>query len=138
MSWYLSNYGSFNVFSSKSWRLVSVLPAWTDWVGSVLDRRMCPAVRMTRTVQERSCVVGVNVRSMSAPHQVHIICIYSTHWNVVFMFYPFPLSRHFMFTVNLSFSKHDYNELTFKVKPVSISLVLKPIINLSVLSNYWE
>lgn len=43
-----------------------------------------------------------------------------------------------MFTVNLSFSKHDYNELTFKVKPVSISLVLKPIINLSVLSNYWE
>lgn len=43
-----------------------------------------------------------------------------------------------MFTVSLSFSKHDYNELTFKVKPVSISLVLKPIINLSVLSNYWE
>lgn len=101
---------------------------------------MCPAVRMTRTVQERSCVVGVNVRSMSAPHQVHIVYVYILHIEMWYScFIPsLAFSGHFMFTVNLSFSKHDYNELTFKVKPVSISLVLKPIINLSVLSNYWE
>lgn len=54
------------------------------------------------------------------------------------MFYFFLLSRYFMFIVNFSFSKYDYNEFIFKAKLVLIFLVLKFIINLFVLSNYWE
>lgn len=127
MSWYLSNYGSFNVFSSKSWRLVSVLPAWTDWVGSVLDRRMCPAVRMTRTVQERSCVVGVNVRSMSAPHQVHIVYVYILH---IEMWYS-------CFIPSLAFSRHFIYEHDHCIQLISV-LANMIIMNLHLKWNQFQ
>lgn len=142
MSWYLSNCFLFKVLKTGK------CPASLNRLGGLcIGQKDVPSCKNDQDCpgKELCCRSECEVNVCSSPG-TYSICIYSTHWNVVFLFFPFPLSRHFIrsiwtwpsYTVNLSFSKHDYNELTFKVKPVSISLVLKPIINLSVLSNYWE